>query len=132
MACTAVYGLEDGALAPRMTAVTFDGGRTLVRFRDVGAGLRCPDGTLRGFTLCGENGVHLEAGARIVSPDTVEVTHPAACRAAGFTYAFALYNQRANLYGQRRRARRPLPPGYGAACVYRAPRMAGRGQGGRL
>ena len=27
------------------------------------------------------------------------MTHPAVGRAAGFTYAFALYNQRANLYG---------------------------------
>ena len=99
VACTAVYGLDTGGLAPRLLDAAFEGERAVVRFQDVGDGLRCGEETLRGFTLCGENGVHVEARAHIAAPDTVEITHPAVRRASGFSYAYALYNQRANLRG---------------------------------
>ena len=98
VAVRAVYKKETGLLAPRLENTVFEGEKAVLRFSSVGEGLRCKGKRLRGFTLCGKNGIHLEADAEIVSPDTVEVCHPAVIQAAGVSYAYALYNQRSNLF----------------------------------
>jgi len=99
LALCQVYGVGMSAQAPAFQQFQTEGARTLVRFAPVGEGLRCRGEKIYGFTLCGENGIHLEANAEIVSKDTVAVSHPAIEHPAGVCYGFALYNQRANLVG---------------------------------
>lgn len=94
-----VYGAGTPAQAPAIRRFYRDGSRVLVQFAPVGEGLRCKDEALYGFTLCGENGIHLEANAEIVGEDTVAVSHPAILHPVGVSYGFSLYNQRANLLG---------------------------------
>lgn len=94
-----IYGKGAPAQAPEMRQVEIRGSRMLVRFAPVGEGLQCTGRKLRGFTLCGKNGIHLEADAQIIEADTVEVFHPAIDDPMGISYGFALYNQRADLVG---------------------------------
>ena len=94
-----IYGVGSTNQAPAFEHFDVDGDRALIRFSPVGQGLQCRGQKLRGFTLCGENGIHLEADAEIVAVDTVAVHHPAIQRPVGVSYGFALYNQRANLAG---------------------------------
>lgn len=98
VAIRAVYHGETELLAPVLEDAVFSGEKAVLRFSSVGEGLRCRGERLRGFTLCGKNGIHLEADAEIISSDTVEVRHPAVFEAAGVSYAYALYNQRSNLF----------------------------------
>lgn len=94
-----IYGIGAPAQAPAMRQIDADGSRLLVRFAPVGEGLRCTGQRLAGFTLCGRNGIHLEADAQIINEDTVAVFHPAIGDPVGVSYGFALYNQSANLVG---------------------------------
>lgn len=97
---TVVRVLEDGqqeTAFPRLRECTWDGAQAILRFDGAKQGLCARDGCLRGFTLCGENGIHLEAHAWIAGCDKIVVSHPAVEKAAGVSYAYALYNQRANL-----------------------------------
>lgn len=98
VAILAVYKKEIDLLAPHLENAVFEGKKAILRFSSVGKGLQCMGKRLQGFTLCGKNKIHLEANAKIVSSDTVEVSHPAVSQAAGVSYAFALYNQRSNLF----------------------------------
>lgn len=84
------YGREDAFLAPRFRKADVDGSRLLLAFDDVGDGLRPLAGnTLRGFSICGEDGVHLDADARISGPNLVELTHPCIANPVGAAYAFS-------------------------------------------
>lgn len=94
-----IYGKGAPAQAPAMRQVDIRGHRVLVRFAPVGEGLRCTGRKLHGFTLCGGNGIHLEADAEIINADTVAVSHPAIDDPVGVSYGFALYNQSADLVG---------------------------------
>ena len=96
---SAVYSGDKETLAPRAETVMYAGDAAVVRFSDVGKGLCCSGKSLRGFTVCGKNGVHVEADACITGSDTVTVRHPSVHTVCGVTYAYALYNQTANLYG---------------------------------
>lgn len=94
-----VYGVGTLKQASAVQQFYTEKSRVLIRFAPVGEGLRCKGRKLYGFTLCGENGIHLEANAEIVNADTVAVSHPAIEKPVGVSYGFALYNQRANLVG---------------------------------
>lgn len=94
-----VYGVGTLTQAPAFQRFYAEKNRALIQFAPVGEGLRCKGRKLYGFTLCGENGIHLEADAEIVNENTVAVSHPAIENPVGVCYGFALYNQRANLVG---------------------------------
>lgn len=76
--------LEDVS-SPLPVEAKFDNRRAVIRFEYVSGGLRLFGGAKKciGFELMDENGVYHPANAKIVSPDTVEVTgvsHPTAVR----------------------------------------------------
>lgn len=122
VALRAVYREEADLLAPRLENAAFEGGKAVLRFSSVGEGLLCKGKRLRGFTLCGKNGIHLEADAEIISPNTIEVSHPAVFQAAGISYAYALYNQHSNLFNSAGLPAVPFRVDSLASPVYTEPR----------
>lgn len=99
LALCQIYGLGAPTQAPTFQRFYAEKNRALIQFAPVGEGLRCKGRKLYGFTLCGKNGIHLEADAEILNENTVAVSHPAIEDPVGACYGFALYNQRANLVG---------------------------------
>ena len=93
-----VYGLRDTYTAATVvSAVPEDGGIT-VTLRDTGEGLVCADEILRGFSICGADGIFVQADARITGRDTLYISAPEVPQPVSAAYAYAELNTRANLY----------------------------------
>lgn len=94
-----IYGKDNDYIAPTVRSVTKQDGKLLVTFDHVGDGLKIGDGTgvLRGFSVCGADNVYVEANARIVSADTVEVSSDFLTQPLNVRYAFRSVNVTANL-----------------------------------
>lgn len=60
---------------PVYESVAFEGGKAVVRFRQVGGGLMAKDGDLKGFTICGKDKQFVPAHARIEG-ETVIIENP--------------------------------------------------------
>lgn len=93
-----VYGLRKPYTAATVVSAEAKGGSITVRLRDVGNGLVCPDGKLRGFSVCGADGVFVQADAEITGKDTLTVSAPEVLRPVACAYAYSEYNMAANLY----------------------------------
>ena len=93
-----VYGQRDVYTAATVqTAVPDENGIT-VTLRDTGNGLVCTDKVLRGFSICGEDGIFVQADARITGSDTLYISAPEVPHPVSAAYAYAESNARANLY----------------------------------
>ena len=94
-----LYGKQVAYLAPTVRQVTVQDGAVQVQFDNAGAGLKLTDdvGVLRGFSLCGRDGVYVPADARVVSADTVEVSSPFLSQPQNVRYAYTSVNGKANL-----------------------------------
>jgi sialate O-acetylesterase len=123
------YGHELISSGPVLKSISFTGQKAILKFENVGTGLkslqliptdtrRTSYGTilgsawrvkpvsagavLKGFALCGPKGYYVDASAKIIAPDTVEVFSPLVSAATGVRYGWAhhpicgLYNS-ANL-----------------------------------
>ena len=93
-----VYGTRSTytAAAPSKTEVA--DGSIYITLNNVGDGLKAKDSEIKGFTVCGEDGIHIQAKAEIVSGDTVKVWHESVAEPKAATYAYCVSNGRANLY----------------------------------
>lgn len=103
------YGYEGESMAPVGTQSRIEGESLVVTFENVGNGLKILDYTtdqyevnnqetpLRGFMICGEDGVMLPAYAEILSKNEVKVWNPNVKNPLGVAYAFAQYSDNANL-----------------------------------
>lgn len=94
-----VYGYEGEYTAALMSSFRTEGNDVYVTFSNTSNGLKTKNNEeVRGFALCGEDGVYYRADAEIVSPDTVKVTSESVTNPVGVTYAYYYLNDRANLY----------------------------------
>lgn len=93
-----VYGGDTPASAPAKTGVEISDGSVLVTFSNVGDGLMCTGGTLRGFSVYGADGVCVPAAAEIVSADTVRVYSDAVAAPVGAAYAVNSLSPQADLW----------------------------------
>ena len=93
-----VYGLRDTYTAATVQSAVPDDRGITVTLRDTGRGLVCPDGVLRGFSICGADGIFVQADARITGPDTLYISAPEVPNPVSAAYAYAENNTRANLY----------------------------------
>ncbi len=86
--------------APVYKSMTINGDKLEVKFDHVGTGLKLKDGDsdFKGFTICGSDRVFVNARARIVDTDTVEVWSDMVKDPVDVTYAFTYSNYTANLY----------------------------------
>ena len=94
-----VYDGKEAGTAPVYKSMEIVNGKIRVTFDQVGSGLQIKDGnaTLHGFAIAGEDGVYVDAYARIVSADTVEVWNDRVPDPKNVTYAFNSFNMAANL-----------------------------------
>lgn len=130
-----VYGRADEYTAPVLKDTRIEDGAILLTFDHVGDGLAALDGgALHGFTICGSDGVYVNAQAEIISADTVKVwsaqiPEPAARRLC----VYRSQHLRQSVEHARRGA--PLPSRtashqrHGGRCILPEPGMDGRRRG---
>lgn len=92
-----VYGKFETHTAATVAATQTKDGSLYVRFKNVGDGLVSMGDELRGFAVCGADGIYLEAEAEIVSADTVRIWNNTIETPVSATYAYCMGNGRANL-----------------------------------
>lgn len=97
-----VYGRADEYTAPVLKDTRIEDGAILLTFDHVGDGLAALDGgALHGFTICGSDGVYVNAQAEIISADTVKVWSAQIPEPAAAAYAYTALNTSANLSSTR-------------------------------
>ncbi len=72
-----------------------------VTFNNVGGGLKAKGGELKGFAICGSDGIYVSAKAEIVSPDTVKIYNDDVKNPVAATYAYYTSSHNANLFATR-------------------------------
>lgn len=94
-----LYGRHtDTYTAAYPTRVECRDGGVYVTLAHTGSGLASRGTILRGFSVCGADGVYVPADAQIVSPDTVRIFADTVPSPAGAGYAMSESNGRADLY----------------------------------
>ena len=84
---------------PMFESATAQDNKIVVKFVHVGEGLKAIDGTtdVHGFAIAGEDGVYVNASAKIISKNEVEVWNDGLTNPKNVTYAYATYNMASNL-----------------------------------
>lgn len=91
------YGETNEASAPVFDSIEVKGNTIYVKFTHIGEGLSCTGTDIHGFNIAGDDGVYVNAKAKIISKDTVMVWNDNLKAPKNVTYAFANMNQAANL-----------------------------------
>lgn len=97
-AAVMVYGKEGVYSAPTFTSARIKENEVIVKLDNVGDGIIAVGGNVKGFALCGADGVYYRAEAKIVDKDTVRVYSDSVKAPVCVTYAYSYQNDRANLY----------------------------------
>lgn len=92
-----VYGKFETYTSATVKSTEAKNGSLYITFDNVGEGLVCEEDQIRGFALCDEDGIYLEAQAEIVSKDTVKVHNDSIENPVSATYAYCMGNSRSNL-----------------------------------
>ncbi len=93
-----VYGASSPYTAAAISSSYTENNSIYVTFDNTGDGLMCTENTLKGFSICGENGIYVEADAEIISEDTVKIFSESIPSPVSAAYAYGVSNQDANLY----------------------------------
>ncbi len=93
-----VYGASSPTSAAVCTGAQVKDGSVYLTFENVGDGLAFAGETPRGFTVCGEDGIAVEANAEIAAPDTVRVYSEYVPYPVAAAYAAGSWSERANLW----------------------------------
>lgn len=95
-----VYGGDEAYLGTSVKNAEVKDGSVFVTLNNTGAGLVCGGKKLFGFSVCGENGVYVEADAEIVSPDTIRIFSEYVTEPVSAAYAYSMSALDSNLYVQ--------------------------------
>lgn len=93
-----VYGKRDTYTVATPEKAEAENGSIYITFKNTGDGLKANGDIIRGFTVCGEDGIHLPAKAEIILADTVRVYNETVAQPKSASYAYCVTNGRANLY----------------------------------
>ncbi len=93
-----VYGMNKCFTAATVESTKIDGSDFYVTFKNTGDGLETNGDYLRGFALCEEGGVYVQANAEIIGENTVRIFADEVKNPVGAAYAFSENNTEANLY----------------------------------
>ncbi len=93
-----VYNTTDSFTAPYIKDFIIEDSSIFVTFSNVGDSLICKDSSIRGFTVCGKDGIFVDANAEIVSFDTVRIYNDSIASPVEAAYAYGVQNQTSNLY----------------------------------
>ena len=97
-AVSLVYGGEHEASAPVYDSQEINEKYIDVKFSNVCDGLKIKNNTeIYGFTICGKNGIYVNAKAKIISKDTVRVWNENLVNPVSATYAYLNLPTTANL-----------------------------------
>ncbi len=69
-----------------------------VTFKNTGDGLKADGNLLRGFAICGADGIYVQAQAEIVNKDTVRIWSDSVPQPVSASYAYCMLNTYSNLY----------------------------------
>lgn len=105
-----VYGKNSIYTAATVKTVRIDDSAVYVSFKNTGDKLICDSDTIRGFSVCGENGIYLPAQAEIISDDTVKIANDNVKNPVSAAYAVSQSNGRSNLYASDNGYRMPVSP----------------------
>ncbi len=93
-----VYGKRDTYTAATVEKAEIDSNSIVVKLKNTGNGLKTNGDILRGFAVCGDDGVYLPADAEIIANDTVRIYSKQVSSPVSASYAVSQSNQRSNLY----------------------------------
>lgn len=93
-----VYHKADACTAATIKSSEILDGKISVTFVNCGDGLLCEGRKLNGFSICGADGIYVDADAEIVSSDTVEIFSKYVPEPVSASYAYVLDNTLCNLY----------------------------------
>lgn len=98
MALSKIYFKNNEYEIPFLKHYKICGDRIILKFDGVGETLRVNGGEiLRGFTICEEDGIHIEADAIISKEDEITLSNENITEPKGATYAFSSANMNSNL-----------------------------------
>ena len=92
------YGRYESFTGATVKSTDIRDGAIYVTLKNVGDGLAVNGDTLRGFAICGGDGIYVEAKAEIASEDTVKVWNDAIENPYSVSYAYGMGNATANLF----------------------------------
>lgn len=95
-----VYGKDDTYTTAAVKKASTEGDSVYVTFSNVGSGLTCGGDKLSGFSVCGADGVYVQADAQIVSEDTIRIYSELEKNPVSAAYAHSLSNQDSNLFAK--------------------------------
>lgn len=93
-----VYGKRKCYTAPTVEKTTITDNNVFVTLNNTGDGLRINGEHLKGFTICGADGIYVEAQAEITDKNTVKVYSELIEKPESVAYAYGVRNIHANLY----------------------------------
>lgn len=96
------YGGKAPVSSPSPVSYVKEDGAIIITFRDVADGLIINStfgggNYLKGFTVCGEDGVYVMANAEIIGKDKVKVYSPYVASPVSVTYAYEILQRNCNL-----------------------------------
>lgn len=93
-----VHNRYDCYTASTVDSTEINDGAIYVKLNNVGDGLVSDGKNLKGFSVCGRDGIYVKADAEIVSNDTVKIYCKEIPSPASAAYAFSLNNEKSNLF----------------------------------
>lgn len=98
----AAMGLVYGKYNTYTTATPYKteikNGSVFITFRDVGDKLIVDGDTIKGFSICGADGIYVSSKAEIISCDTIKVYSSLVSKPQGVAYAYSQTNNNSNLF----------------------------------
>lgn len=93
-----IYDKNDSYTAATVAKSEIRESAIYVTFRNIGDGLKQNGTNLKGFSICGTDGIYVKADAEIISKDTVKIWNDSISSPCSAAYAYSLNNEKANLY----------------------------------
>lgn len=93
-----VYGKSETYTAASPDKTEIKDSDIYVTFKNIGDGLKADGNLLRGFAICGADGIYVQAQAEIVSKDTVRIWSDSVAQPVSASYAYCMLNTYSNLY----------------------------------
>ncbi len=93
-----VYGRYPSYTTATVKSAQVKDSSVYVTLSNVGGGLRAKGGSLKGFAVCGSDGIYVGAQAEIVSPDTLKIYNEDIKNPVAASYAYYTSNHNANLF----------------------------------
>ena len=93
-----VYNWRSAYTAATIKSTQIKDGCVYVTFNNAGDGLSVKGDALKGFAVCGNDGIYVNAKAEIVSADTIKIYNADVKNPVAATYAYYTSNSNANLF----------------------------------